>query len=521
VSNSPVTTAVVISGQGDKGGRQDADINNSPIMVTYSASNAPANCVQAATVECTVMANNATKIVVGGNRVPAAEGDVTCMATKASALPGEVIKIGFRSTDNDTERMCLEGSVTFKLALRSSADGTKASASQTFTANLKNNCYPEISSTALTGSLDAFDQLGSVVAIDGNTAAVLAPGDDGANNSVSNIGAVYIFRKNAAQAWVLSQTLRTDETSIVSDRGAAGDSPASMALKNGYLAVGSEFRDGSRGAVYVFRDNGSSFVSHRTFLGPVAAGKFGKSVAVDGTQLAVGAPAESSSAGAVYVYDLASGAQTARLASPLNANSYFGAAVAIESSLLAVGAPGSTLYRETMSGALVLFQNSGGSWAEVSNVLRSSTLPLGSEIGASLSILGGKVLVGAPGFSVGARKHGAAYLIGADRSQIEDTFKDFSNTEGGRFGTSVSLAASSVAIGVPEVRTRAGAVDLFSLNGGKYVFSRRLVSLSGAASDQFGYSVSQAGSQLVVGARVNAEPNNSSGSASFILMQVP
>jgi hypothetical protein len=174
-----------------------------------------------------------------------------------------------------------------------------------------------------------------------------------------------------------------------------------------------------------------------------------------------------------------------------------------------------------MSGALVLFQNSGGSWAEVSNVLRSSTLPLGSEIGASLSILGGKVLVGAPGFSVLAKKYGAAYLIGADRSQIEDTFKDFSNTEGGRFGTSVSLAASSVAIGVPEVRTRAGAVDLFSLNGGKYVFSRRMVSLSGAASDQFGYSVSQAGSQLVVGARVNAEPNNSSGSASFILMQVP
>ncbi len=529
MGQSSTTTVQVLSGRGDSAGRKASN----PITVTYNKSNAASHCSQAVTVQCNMMnGSTVTAMNTAGVRANVDGQDITCTRTPGNATPGTSISISFRSNDNDTDKQCFQGTAQFQVNLRSSADTNKTSASQTITVNFKNNCYPE---QITTDSLDSFDQMGTAVAIDGSTAAIIAPGDDGDSNQTQTIGAIYIYRKSGG-TWNRSQILRTDDTSIVSDRGAAGDTPAALALKSGVLVVGSEFNSGNAGAVYIFKDNGGTFSLARKLSGAISGGRFGRAVATDGSQIAVGAPGENSAKGAVYIFDAVSFAQTGQIASPLASNAYMGAAVAIEGSTLAVGAPASTLYRDTMTGELLVYRKSGGAWSEASgNPLRGAsktniaakdntgkattiTVAMGSELGSSVAISGGVIVIGSPGFLSGTKKTGMALVLGTDMSL--QTLPDFSGSEG-RFGTSVAISSGNIIVGVPEVRTRGGAVDHFALSGGVYQFSRRVSSGKSADNDQFGFAVGISGTHIVVGAKLNAEPNNASGSASFISTVIP
>lgn len=528
---SNMTAVQAFSGRGAIGGR----VASTPFTIQYTKSNAPAHCQQGVTVQCTRMAGSTvTALDPSGTRTPVNNVDVSCQRSPQTASPGTSISISFRPNDNDTDKQCFEGTATYQISLRSSADTNKSSISQTVTVTFKNNCYPE---QITTESLDAFDQLGTAVAVDGGIAAIVAPGDDGDSNQTQTIGAIYIYKKGGDGKWTKSQTLRTDDTSIVSDRGASGDNPASVALKNGTLVVGSEFSGSNTGAVYVFKNSGGVFSQTRKIAGPVAGGKFGRSVATDGAQIAIGAPAENSSKGTVYVFDANTYAETAEIPSPLGPNGYFGAAVAIENALLAVGAPGSTLYRDTMTGDLVIYRKSTG-WSEVtSNPLRYNpsktdiaikdptgkagtiTIANGAELGASVAILNGTVIVGSPGFLTGAKKTGLALILSSDLVNLQ-TLTDTSGGEG-RFGSSVALGSAGAIVGAPELRLRAGAIDHFALSNGNYKFVRRISSSHTADNDQFGFGVAISGNDIVAGAKLNAEPNNASGSASFISTIAP
>ena len=529
------TSLTALSGRGDNGGRKASDT----VSFTYTKSNAASQCQQGATVSCqrvTDASMTVTAVNGAGVRTAVVNNDITCTRTPANASPGTSISISFRPNDNDTDKQCFEGTAKYRVFVQSTADTNKRSTEQIITVTFKNNCYPE---QVTTESLDAFDQMGAAGAIDGSTAAVVAPGDDGDGNTAQLIGAIYIYKKGGDNKWTRSQILRTDDTAIVADRGAANDSPASVALKGDTLVVGSEFNSSNTGAAYVFKASGGTFAMARKLSGTVAGSKFGRAVAVDGSQIAVGAPAESSSKGAVYIFDSSSFAQTAHIASPLPNNSYFGAAVAIEGGLLAVGAPASTLYRDTMTGELLIYSKSA-SWDEVmTNPLRANanktglavkdqtgkdltlTIAMGAELGSSVAIYGGKILVGAPGYLNGARKAGLALLItNPTGSAALQTLMDVSNGEG-RFGTSVAIGSAGVLIGAPELRTRGGAVDHFATSDGVCKFVRRISSTTGADNDQFGSSVGFSGTDIVVGAKLNAEPNNTSGSASFLSTVIP
>jgi hypothetical protein len=526
---STVTTVQSLSGKGPNGGR----VPSVGVTFQYSQSNAPSNCQQTVAVQCSQITSNVTALNGSGVRVPTMPNDINCVRT-GGTTPGSTGSISFSAFDNDTTKQCMEGTATYEISLRSTADPSKFSSRQTLTVNFKNNCYPEQVSAE---SLDSFDQMGTAVAVDGGVAAVLAPGDDGDSNQTQSIGAIYIYKRGSDGKWSKTQVLRTDDTAIVSDRGAAGDTPASIALKNGVLVVGSEFNNNYAGAAFVFKSSNGTFSLARKLSGQVAGGRFGRAVAVDGSQIAVGAPGESSSKGAVHIFDAGSYSETAQISSPLAANSYFGAAVAIEGTLLAVGAPASTLYRDTMTGELLVYRKST-SWAEVTtNPLRANstktgiavkdptgkdtaiTIALGAELGASVAISNGVVIVGAPGQMTLTKKTGLAIVMASDLKSLQ-TLTDFSGSEG-RFGAAVALGSAGAFVGGPELRTRGGAVDHFALNSGIYKFVRRVSSVTGADNDQFGFSVATSGNDVVVGAKLNAEPNNSSGSASFFSTIVP
>ncbi|MEZ0391672.1 MAG: hypothetical protein ACAH59_05620 [Pseudobdellovibrionaceae bacterium] len=520
----------VLSGTGANGGRS----NSAQISLQYLSASVGANCNQGATVVFQRRTGGTLRALDdSGNRVAVDMNGINILrAPNGTLAPGQSTNITFGANDNDTTMKCYEGTETFSVFLQSVADASKRSPAQTLTVTFKNNCYPE---QIVAESLDAFDQLGSAVAIDGSTAALLASGDDGVTNGNGNTGAVHIYQLSGANTWTRTQILRTEDTSVTSDRGAPEDSPQALALKGDVLVIGSAKNNSNMGAVHVFRRSGATFSQVRKISGSVASGRFGWSVSVDATQLAVGAPGENTDAGAVYLYDLASLNQTARIASPISNRIYFGAAVAVQGTLLAVGAPGSPLYRDTLSGEIFLYQ----SGSEVTTALRTSstksnltvtnsagtgtamlTVGLGSELGAAVAIHNGIVVVGAPGYERSATSRpGLAIVVKADRSlQMLD---DPTNTNLSRFGSSVAMGTAGIFIGAPDARTQAGAVDHFKASGANHVFSRRVVSLKGAANDRFGSSVSTSGNFFAVGARINAEPLNNSGSASLLSTVIP
>jgi hypothetical protein len=528
-------TLTVLSSKGANTGRVDSGT----VSFQYTNSNAPAHCQQSVVVQCNRIneESNVTAMNTAGVRMAVANNDIACNRAPQNGNPGTTINISYRANDNDTDKQCYEGVAKYRVSVRSQAADQKTSNEQIITVTFKNNCYPE---QVTAETLDSYDQMGAAVAIDGSTAAVVAPGDDGDQNTTTAIGAIYIYKKNGAGVWNRSQILRTDDTAIVSDRGAANDNPASVALKGDTLVVGSEFNGSNTGAAYIFKASNGNFALARKLAGPVAGSRFGRGVAVDGSRIVVGAPAETSSKGAVYIFDSATYAQQIRIASPLAANSYFGAAVGIEGDVLAVGAPGSTLYRDTMTGEVLLYSRNASAWDEVAAnpfraVANKANIPvkdqtggattvsmsMGAELGASISVFSGKVLVGAPGQAIGARKAGMAFLISTPTGTPEiQTLTDISGGEG-RFGTSVALGTSGALVGSPELRNRAGAVDHFAPSNGACRFVRRLSSMTGTDNDQWGFGVGFSGTDIVVGAKLNAEPNNTSGSASFISTVIP
>jgi hypothetical protein len=205
------------------------------------------------------------------------------------------------------------------------------------------------------------------------------------------------------------------------------------------LVVGANREDSNSGAVYIFNKNNDVWEQNAYIKASNDSRYFGYSVALslDGQTLAVGAryedtnktgvitdgseslnPTTASLSGAVYLFKDNNGewAQIAYVkASNTDAGDYFGHSVALsgDGTTLAVGAnwednsvagiitDGSEAIDDTgtaeESGALYLFSNSSGSWAQIAYIKASNT-DAGDEFGSSVAISddGNTFAVGAP-----------------------------------------------------------------------------------------------------------------------------
>jgi hypothetical protein len=221
------------------------------------------------------------------------------------------------------------------------------------------------------------DSFGTSVALDGNTLAVGAVGEDSqatgvggdqADNTATNSGAVYVFARDANSVWSQQAYIKATNTET-SDK--FGDS---LALDGDTLAVGASSEAsnatgidgdqadnslGEAGAVYVFTRDASGVWSQQAYIKASNTDNdvFGLSVALDGDTLAVGASFEDSNAtgvngdqfdnsagasGAVYVFtrDASSvwSQQSYVKASNTGAGDRFGISVDVDGDTLVVGA---------------------------------------------------------------------------------------------------------------------------------------------------------------------------------------
>ena len=265
------------------------------------------------------------------------------------------------------------------------------------------------------------DLFGISVAISGDALVVGARDHDAA---APNSGAAYVFRFDGA-SWA-------QEAELAASDGAADDFfGGRVAIDGDVVVAGAPTADvggGDSGAAYVFRFDGTSWTQEAKLTAPgggTAGDRFGSSVSISGDTVVVGAHQEGAGGGAakspfagfggtergaayVFRFDGTSWTREARLIpSDARPKTRFGGSVTISGDTIVVGARSGTRIKAT--GVAHVFHRSGPVWSE-ELTLRASDGEHGDRFGASVSILGDTVFVGAAGDDDLGSAAGAVYV---------------------------------------------------------------------------------------------------------------
>jgi hypothetical protein len=386
-------------------------------------------------------------------------------------------------------------------------------------------------------------------------------GGDGADDTLADAGAVYVFVRSGG-TWVQEAYLKA------STPGAGDHFGISVALWEDTLVVGATGEDSaatgvdgddtddgleSAGAAYVFVRSGGTW-SQQAYLkasNPGSSDLFGFSVAAWGDVVAVGALGEDSSAtgnddavpesGAAYTFRRSGtrwSPEALLKAGDVDTLDSFGWRLALSGDTLVVaavaedgsatGVDGVIDEGSPESGAVWVYAWDGAAWQHAAYVKASNT---GSNDGFGYSITahGDTFVVGAKGEDSTATgvdgnqssnlsvNSGAAYVFRADGSSwVQEAYLKASNTgflDG--FGASVSLWDDHLVVGADSESSGATGVDGDQLDessiasGAAYLFARTAGTWSQQAylkasntgqADWFGWSVAAMPQGVVVGA---------------------
>jgi hypothetical protein len=358
------------------------------------------------------------------------------------------------------------------------------------------------------------DEFGGRVAIDGDSVAVGASGEDGAGTAR---GAVYLFSRNqgGTDAWGEIKKITASAAQDLDQFGYSVD------LAGDILAVGTV-----RGAVYVYyRDQGGAdnWGEVTKIAGSAAQAGFGRALALTGDRLIVGAPDEAGGGngrGAAYVFYRDQGGSDAwgqvAWLTAADAHDYqsFGSSVAVSGEEAVVGAIG--MDPDDTGAAYVFSQNLGGAdaWGQAAKITASDAQPQ-DQFGWPVVILGDTIVIGAAcedGQAGIGDNPGAAYVysrnLGGANAWGELRKLTNSAGEGAFFGVSADLSGDFLVIGAlysggTGVNRDFGAAYFFSRNEGGPNFWGLLNTATAGDGEDFdflGMSASFSGDYAVVGA---------------------
>jgi len=462
------------------------------------------------------------KSYTGGKNINASALEASDEFAQSLSLSGNTLAIGARSDDGSGNSTSNSGAVYLYTFTDSVFSGGTLQSTM-------GKGYTGGKNVNLSG-LEASDNFGSGVALEGTQLVVGAQNDDGYLNAVGDSGALYAFTftDTAFSGGNLASTIginyvggkNINTSGITSTSDWLG---GSVALDNNRVVAGAIGDDGisdtnpSVGAAYTFVFTNSTFTGG-ILQGTLGSGysdganynlntlatysEYGASIALDGLRLAVGNPADDGASGtldnsgAVYLYTFTDSA-------------FSGASLQ----------------------AILGYGYTGGKNIDV------STLDISDDYGRSVSLNGNRLAVGAPnddGAANIASNTGAVYLYSFTDSSFSggaleatlgrgytggkniDLTTSIGNSDA--FGYSVSLdnlnlAASAVsADGAANARTDSGEVWLFNFADTAFTGGTKVgtigynfagvkdLNMALDNSDVFGYSVSLDGTMLAVGA---------------------
>ena len=262
-----------------------------------------------------------------------------------------------------------------------------------------------------------------------------------------------------------------------------------------------------------------------------ASDEFGHSVAIDGDIAVIGVrygDAPTADSGSAYIFGVDEGGadnwgEVKKLtAGDGAASDEFGYSVAIASDTVVIGAPYDDVNGGYSGSAYIFERNQGGSniWGQVAK-LTAGDGAASDNFGISVAIVGDTVVIGAPYDDVNGGNSGSAYIFGRNQggSNVWGQVAKLTAGDGAgsdNFGISVAAAGDTVVIGAPyddDNGENSGSAYIFEDDLGSWSEVKKLIASDGAAFDEFGYSVAAAGDTVVIGAYLDDDNGESSGSA--------
>lgn len=310
---------------------------------------------------------------------------------------------------------------------------------------------------------EAHDFFGHAVDVSGDVIVVGAHEDD---DNGFNSGSAYVFRRYGT-AW-------TREAKLMPSDGAQADFfGKSVSVDGSTILVGSHWDDDlglNSGSVYVFFYDGSTWTQQAKLLANDGTDghQFGYEVCLAGDTAFIGVPFDDDSAnfeGSVYVFERTGQdwTQTAELkSSGAGTDEGFGSSIDSDGLRLAAGAPFANGV-ENLTGAVYVFERSGGTWIETAKLVASDATYL-DVLGYDVAIDGDSLLAGSSSDTNGEQDAGAAYVFRRSRSNWLEAAKLHASdpAQGAGFGFGVEVQDSTAFAGAYQ-HPVSGAVFVFEL----------------------------------------------------------
>ncbi|MCI0485275.1 MAG: Ig-like domain-containing protein [Blastocatellia bacterium] len=295
----------------------------------------------------------------------------------------------------------------------------------------------------------ATDRFGGSVGISGDTAVVGAEGDGGLSS-----GAAYVFVRNGTTWTEQAKLTASDSFDFKLFGGSVAIDGDTIAVG----AIGDDEKGGLAGAIYVFVRNGTVWTQQAKLTADDGGADdlLGGSVSISGDTVAVGAEAdmigENEDQGSAYVFvrNGTTWTQQAKLvANDGSEDDAFGDSVSVSGNTVVVGSSFDIVGGNIEQGSAYVFVRNGTAWTQQAK-LTASDGTIENYFGTSVAISGDRVVIGAPfGASTGDQRTGTAYLFmrqGTNWSE-QEKLTPSDGAANDSFGEAVAISENNVVIG--------------------------------------------------------------------------
>lgn len=317
----------------------------------------------------------------------------------------------------------------------------------------------------------------SAVSPDGQTLVVGATGATG-------LGAVYVYTRGDA-GW--SSPHRLDLPPFHNDAGFG----ASVDMTDDVLVIGAPNTESYRGSAFVYRKIGADWMLEQELAptAPKISQSFGYAVAIDGDTILVGSPGS----GEVSVFERGTEFWIEQqVIVPFDDTySIYGAALDIDGDRAVVGDGTQWVNGQIFQGAAYAYQRTADGWVDDGKLLGSDSAAR-DEFGRAVAIEGNMIAIGAPIWGV------AYVFLREDSSWVEQA--RLLTDQNDRFGASIDIEEGAILVGAPSYAFYdPGLAHYYEPSGSTWVLSQTIAVQDRGGDDRFGFRVTLARDDLVVG----------------------
>ncbi len=301
---------------------------------------------------------------------------------------------------------------------------------------------------------------------------------------------------------------------LANDGAPADQFGDSVALDGDTALIGARLDDdhgSGSGSAYVFTLDGTAWTQQQK-LTPADAGPgdvFGDSVALDNHTALIGASSDADNgleSGSAYVFTLDGTAWTQQqklIPSDGDSREHFGDSVALDGTTALISAS-LDANNGPQSGAVYVFTFDGTSWSERQKLTPADATP-GDHFGHSITLDGNTALIGSRFDDDKGNASGSVYVFAFDGTiwtqQQKLTAAD--GEPGDSFGRSVVLKGNTALIGAPlddDNGNNSGSAYVFTFDDTIWSQQQKLTATDGASEDEFGSSIALDGNMALIGA---------------------